>query len=166
MKALILFDSVFGHTNAIAEAIGRGLGNADSLELINFKHASEEKILSAQLLIVGSPTRGFMPTPEIHQFLKNLPANSLKGKYIAAFDTRILLSTIKSKPLRMMVDLGGYAAKPLRKVLIKKGSVALLEPQGFYVVDEKGPLAEGELENAQKWGEEIYRKYLLLKKCD
>jgi len=40
--------------------------------------------------------------------------------------------------------------------------VALLEPQGFYVVDEKGPLAEGELENAQKWGAKLAEKFRTL----
>jgi hypothetical protein len=83
--------------------------------------------------------------------LKNLPENCLQGVKVVAFDTRILLSDIKSAPLRFIVKTGGYAAKPISKMLTEKGGKLILPPEGFFVAGDQGPLKDGELERATRW---------------
>jgi flavodoxin I len=107
------------------------------------------------LLIVGSPTRGFRPTEAITHFLKSIVPNSLAGVKITAFDTRIATADIKSTPLQFMVKIGGYAARPMADVLVKKGGLLITPPEGFFVEGKKGPLKAGELERAADWARRI-----------
>ena len=151
MKVLVVFDSVFGNTQKVAAAIGEGIGEYAEVEVCAAGAFSQEKLQGLGFLIVGSPTRGFRPTPQIVKLLKNLPEKSLQDIKVAAFDTRILLSDIKSAPLRFIVKTGGYAAKPISKMLTEKGGKLILPPKGFFVGGDQGPLKDGELERATDW---------------
>jgi flavodoxin I len=151
MKTLIIYDSFFGNTEQIAQAIGQAIGTAPDVQVLRITNVTHTDLTRLDLLIVGSPTRGFRPTPAIADFLKAIPVNSLKGVRIAAFDTRIALEDIEKPIFRPLIKLGGYAAKPMAEILIKKGAVQRLPPEGFYVNGEKGPLKEGELERAAAW---------------
>ncbi len=151
MKCLIIVGSIFGNTRQIAGAVAKGVNQFADVEICDVKHFSVETVRNFQFVVVGSPTRGFRPMPEIAGFLKNLPAHSLDGKKVAAFDTRILLTTIKSSFFRFIVDKGGYAAGTIAKALQKKGGTLVMPPEGFFVLGEEGPLVEGEIERAEKW---------------
>jgi flavodoxin len=70
MKTLIVYDSVFGNTQKIAQAIAGALDCLDVLQVVN---ANLNQLSGLDLLIVGSPTRGFRPTPAITAFLKSIP---------------------------------------------------------------------------------------------
>lgn len=153
MKTLVLFESYFGNTAQIAKAIGKA--ENQNIKVAHYSEMNWEQISAYDLLIVGSPTRKFRPCENTVKFLKDIPKNSLSGKKVAAFDTRISLDSIKSKSLKFIVDKGGYAAKHILKSLKKKGGNDVLPPEGFYVIDEKGPLAEGELERATEWAEKL-----------
>ena len=157
MKTVVLFESFFGNTRHIAEAIENSLAQNNEVRILNVSEISWSKISDAEILIVGSATRAFRPCEATKQFLKNIPDNGLKGIKVAAFDTRILLSEIHSKLARYFVDKGGYAAKHIAKTLVTKGGKLVLPPEGFFVMDEKGPLAEGELKRAVKWAEQIVK---------
>ena len=150
MEALIIFDSVFGNTLKIAEAIVAGLGHVRA----KVAYVKEIESMSAplpDLIVVGSPTRQFRATPAIMNFLKSLPSNSLKGVQVAAFDTRIDLETIDSKPLKYLVDHGGYAANQIARKLKQRGGMLIRHPEGFLVNGEQGPLKEGEVDRAMNW---------------
>jgi flavodoxin len=147
MKALIVYDSVFGNTEKVAQSMAAAL-QASALPV---SQVATDKLRGLDLLIVGSPTRSFRPTPAISQFLKALLKNHLAGIQVAAFDTRIWLNTIDSAAFRFIVDKGGYAASTMAKALTKEGGKLLAPPEGFLVTGEQGPLKEGELERAAAW---------------
>ena len=151
MNALIIYDSVFGNTEKVTQAIGVALGSQDRVETLPVSQVSTDQLRGLDLLIVGSPTRSFRPTPAISQLLKSLPKNHLAVVQIATFDTRLWLETIDSSALRFIVDKGGYAANTLANALKKKGGQLLAPPEGFLVTGEQGPLKEGELERAAEW---------------
>jgi menaquinone-dependent protoporphyrinogen IX oxidase len=157
LKTIILYESFFGNTRHIAEAIGNSVAQNNEVRVLNVSEVSWKEISDAEILIVGSATRAFRPCEATKAFLKNIPENGLNCKKVAAFDTRILLSEIHSKVARYLVDKGGYAAKHIAKALDKKGGKLVLPPEGFFVKDEKGPLAEGELERAVKWAVQIVK---------
>lgn len=157
MKTVVLFESFFGNTRQIAETIGNSLAQNNEVRILNVSEISWKEISDAEILVVGSATRAFRPCEATKAFLKNIPENGLNGKKVAAFDTRILLSEIHSKVARYLVDAGGYAAKHIAKALEKKGGKLVIQPEGFFVKDDKGPLAEGELERAAKWDELIVK---------
>jgi flavodoxin I len=160
VKALIIYDSFFGNTEQVAQAIGRGLGSSEELQTLRVGMVKTEQLTGLELLIVSSPTRGFRPSPAISNFLKGIPKNGLKGTRIAAFDTRFTEEEIRSsaKILPFLVNIFGYAAKPIADGLEKRGGELIAPPEGFYVRGTEGPLLEGELERAEEWARGIAAK--------
>ncbi|MGD0574020.1 MAG: flavodoxin domain-containing protein [Anaerolineales bacterium] len=155
MRVLVVYDSVFGNTELVAQAVGKALGSPVDVAVVRVNDVKLEQLAGLQLLIVGSPTRGFRPTEAIADFLKRIPADGIRGVPVAAFDTRLSTSDIESSALRLLVKTGGYAAKPIADRLKKKGGEVIIPPEGFLVSGEKGPLKEGELERAALWAKRI-----------
>ena len=153
MRALVVYDSVFGNTEKVAYAIRDSLGS--DVEALRVGNASHERLQGLEYLIVGSPTRAFNPTKEITSFLKGIPDGSLRGVKVAAFDTRLDPKKVNSKVLNVLVKFFGYAAKPIGERLQKKGGTLVVPPEGFFVEDTEGPLREGELERATEWTRRI-----------
>jgi flavodoxin I len=154
MNTLVIYDSQFGNTEKVAKAIAETLG--DSAEAIHVAKVTPQDIESLDALIVGSPTQRFRPTLPITTFLKSLPARSLKGVHVAAFDTRLTVEEIESHAvLAFFVRIFGYAAKPIGRLLAKKGGQLFLPPEGFFVQGMEGPLVEDELERAREWTQQF-----------
>jgi len=148
MKAVIIYDSMYGNTEKIAQAIGDGLTGEVKVVRVGDVNASELKTFD--MLIVGSPVHGGRATPLIDAFLKQLPAHSLEGKSVAAFDTRFE-SEDQGIGLRIVMSVIRYAAERIAKDLAKKGGRLVAEPEGFIVENKEGPLKQEELERASKW---------------
>jgi len=155
MKALVAYDSVFGNTEKIAQAIANGLGSQAAVQILRADQVTPEQLTGWDLLVVGSPTRGFRPTEAVAALLKRIPRKSLKGAKVAAFDTRFKADEIESAGLRFLVKTGGYAAKRIAAQLNRAGGSLIVPPEGFYVEDTEGPLKEGELERAAGWAKRI-----------
>jgi flavodoxin len=151
MKALVVYDSVFGNTEKVAQAMGDALG-AQALRVGDVK---PEHLSGLDALFVGSPTRAFSPTPAIKAWLRGLPPRSLQGVKVAAFDTRASVEEVNSAILTFMVKIFGYAAEPIGKRLVRKGGEMAISPEGFFVEGTEGPLREGELERAADWVRQV-----------
>ena len=147
MKTLVIYDSVFGNTEKVAQSVAAALQTT----ALPVSQVTAEQVREQDVLVVGSPTRGFRPTEGISKFIEALPKNHLANVRVAAFDTRIVLETINSKALRFLVDKGGYAASTIAKMLQNKGGKLVLAPEGFFVTGEQGPLKDGELQRATEW---------------
>ena len=156
MKALVVYDSVFGNTEQVAFAIMDGLGS--EVEALRVGAVGYDRLQGLEFLIVGSPTRAFNPTKAITSFVKGIPGGSIGGVKVAAFDTRIDPADVNSKVLNFFVKFMGYAAKPIGDRLQKKGGVLVVPPEGFFVNDTEGPLREGELERAAAWAGQFLEK--------
>jgi len=139
MTSLIIYDSLYGNTQKIAEAIA----NVNGGIVIRVQDFKKEMLEGAVLLIVGCPIHGWQPSKSTLDFLASLPPDSLKGKRVAAFDTRI-----KS-------FLSGSASDKVDKKLVSLGGVSVAPPGKFFVKGKEGPLLEGELENAKNWFRDI-----------
>jgi flavodoxin len=157
MKALVIYDSVFGNTEQTARAIGNALASGAQVETLRVTDVRPEQLAGLDLLVVGSPTRGFRPTPAISSFLGGLPAHALSGVRVAAFDTRVAVAEVGSRVLTGMVKFFGYAAEKIAARLQKKGGEQALPPEGFIVQEREGPLKEGELERAGEWAARLVR---------
>jgi flavodoxin len=155
MNALVVYDSVFGNTEKVAQAMGDALGSQAEVQTLRVSDAKPEHLAGLNVLVVGSPTRAFSPTPAIKSRLRGLPAKSLQGVRVAAFDTRADVAEVGSAILTFMVSIFGYAAKPIGKGLVRKGGELAMPPEGFYVGGTEGPLKEGELERAADWARGI-----------
>jgi flavodoxin len=151
MKTLVIYDSVFGNTEQIARVIGNALGPREEVGIFRVGSVKPEQLTGVELLIVGSPTRGFRATEAMVGFLKEIPAQGLKGMRVAAFDTRIDVKTIKFFLFRRLVKSGGFAAPRIAESLKNAGGDLVAPPEGFFVKKSEGPLEDGELERAEEW---------------
>jgi len=152
VKSIVVYDSQFGNTKLIAEAIGWAL---ESIGRVFVMHASDVQpgdLMGINRLIVGSPTQQLSATPAVLNWIKTIPRDGLRGVRAAAFDTRFTEEKIsQTKVLPFFVRIFGYGAKPISDRLEKKGAEIVLPPEGFYVADTEGPLFERELERAAEW---------------
>jgi len=144
MKALIVYDSVYGNTEKIARAIAEAITPSGEVKVLRAGEANPSELESIDLLIVGSPTHGGRPTPAVQNLLNKVP--ELQGINVAAFDTRIPTKLVK---------VFGYAAGRIANNLKKKSGTLIASPEGFFVTGGQGPLKEGELERAAGWAKGI-----------
>ena len=142
MKALIVYDSVYGNTEKIARAIAGALTPSAEVKVLRPGEVNPSDLESLDLLVVGSPTQGGRPTPAIQDFLNKVPERAIKGVNVAAFDTRFSTK---------LVGIFGYAAGKIASSLKRNGGTLVLPPEAFFVKSKEGPLKEGELERAAGW---------------
>ena len=143
MKLLVIYDSTYGNTEKIAEAIGQAV----AAEVRRVGQVSFSDLKAFDLVIIGSPTLGGRSTEAIQTLLKTASV-TLKGIRAAAFDTRLT-----SKWVRIF----GYAAPRIAGSLEELGATLLGSPEGFFVLGKEGPLKEGELERAAGWAKEVVK---------
>jgi flavodoxin len=142
MKAHIVYDSAYGNTKTVAEAVAQEL-KAFSATAVSVAEFDPGRLAAGDLLVVGSPINGWRPTPRITQLLGQLANGKLKGVDAAAFDTRV----------RFFIH--GDAAKKMTKLLKDGGAHVISSPAMFYVRGTEGPLRSGELEKAASWAAEL-----------
>lgn len=155
MKTLIVYESFYGNTEKIAQAVAETLRGQSEVQVVRAAEAKPEQIAGMDLLIVGSATRAFQPSPATKAFLAAIPTGALQGIRVAAFDTRVVMDKTVPGILRFMARLFGYAAKPIAARLVKKGGTLVGTPEGFFVKGSEGPLADGELERAAEWAKTL-----------
>ena len=157
MKTLLIYDSIYGNTEKIAQSIVNVLKEQGETTLVRVGDFTMDMLVGIEILVVGSPTQQFRATAAMKGFLKGIPSGSLRGIRVAAFDTRLTQANIDGTPvLPHFVKLFGYAAEPIGKALEKKGGRLLIPAEGFYVVGMEGPLVEGELERAATWARKLF----------
>jgi len=161
MKTLVLYDSQYGNTQQIAQAIANQLGSPEEVALLRPAEFDSSQLAGLSLLVVGSPTQRFMATPALMAWLQDIPREGLQGMKVATFDTRLTEQQIQTTPvLKWFVRKSSYAAWWLAKQLKNKGGTLFLPPEGFYVAGMEGPLLPSELERAATWGRKILSNHL------
>lgn len=154
-KALVIYDSAYGNTEQVARAIGDALGPPEAVTLLHVRDARPDGLAGAALLVVGCPTQRFRPSAPVAHLLRAIPAGSLRGVHVAAFDTRLAASDFPSPIVRFMINTGGYAAKTIADRLRKSGGSLIAPPEGFFVAGTEGPLKPGELARARAWAVQL-----------
>ena len=142
MEAMVVYDSQYGNTAKIAQAIGEAIGG----QVVRVADVGPADLEGLDLLIVGSPTHGGWYTPGITGLLEALPP--LEGFKVAAFDTRTASIWNRLLPF-------GYAAPRIARKLEGSGGTLLAPPEGFVVLGIEGPLKDGEFERAAGWAREL-----------
>ena len=163
MQIVVVYESIYGNTAAVAQAIAEGLQALGDVDV----RAVGDEAIAADMLVVGAPTHAhglpssmtrkaietaaedaeakgepldYQPTAGIRKFLDRLPEGN--GAAMACFDTRFDTSRI----------LTGSAAKTMAHKLARRGYRIVAEPESFFVLDSEGPLKDGELDRARRWG--------------
>lgn len=149
MQTLVLYDSRFGNTGAIAHAIAAGAAGSSSVTILNAEAAKREQFAGRpDLVIVGGPTHNHGPSDGL-KALADLVARRLPGVTAACFDTRY----------RGPALLMGSGAAATTKSLAKAGAFLVASPESFFIV-RKGSVASqvlepAEIERAEAWGRAV-----------
>lgn len=157
MKVLVIYDSVFGNTEQIAQAIAGKLAPLGDVRLSRAGDLSPSDLAGSDFVIVGAPTQGGRSTKPVGELLDAIPRDALKGVRVASFDTRISAAD-SGIGIRLLVSIIGYAAGKIAQKLKGLGGVLIAPPEGFIVKDREGPLKEGELKRASAWAESLANK--------
>ena len=158
MNILVLYASVFGNTEKVAQTIGSALTENGTVIVRKVEEVQSADWQELDAVVVGSPTRAFQATPALMKVLRSIPGYGLQGVKAAVFDTRADLEMVNSKVLTTMMKFFGYADQPIARVLKKKGATLLSPTAGFFVQESEGPLVDGELERASAWVKSLLAK--------
>jgi len=160
MRAVVVYESHWGNTRAVAEAIAEGIG-PEAIAL-NTDQAFGPDLEAADLIVAGAPVIAFglagdrgiagvrkaaetsatppdLSHPSLRRWLESLPHGNGAS---ASFETRVRWSP-------------GGATGAIEDGLEKAGYRTIAVRQRFVVRGQAGPLREGELERARAWGTEL-----------
>jgi hypothetical protein len=168
MRAVVVYESMYGNTRAVAQAIGEGLRSVHDVVVVPVGRAGPEVVDAATLLVVGGPTHAHGMTrrrtreaaaeaagkqdstvvledgatgPGVREWLASLGHLNVLA---AAFDTRVDWPAV----------LSGRASKGIDSELGKHGAHRAATPESFLVTKEN-ELESGEEDRARRWGESL-----------
>jgi len=162
MKALVVYESMFGNTEEVARAIGAGLAESMAVEVQSVANASPAVPQDVELLIIGGPTHAFSmsrrstredavkqgshasPSVGLREWLAGLPAQR-RAATLTTFDTRVNGAR----------HLPGSAAKSAARSARRHGFTHVERGESFYVDGTAGPILDGEIERATDWGRQL-----------
>jgi len=157
MTALIVFESMFGNSEAVARAVAAGVAEHLPVEVVGVA-AAPARIDGYDLVVVGGPTHALGMTrastrkaaldqgatgaagPGVREWLAGLERPGGRPR-AATFDTRIRARGVP-----------GSAAKAMRRRLRRIGADVSPGAASFWVGGTPGPLLDGELRRAERWG--------------
>lgn len=160
MKAVVVYESLWGNTAAVARAVADGLG--PDARALTTDEATPQVVAEADIIVAGAPVIAFSlasdktlesiarsetdaPTPpdtshpSLRGWLADLPTNH---GLAATFETRLWWS------------LRG-ATGTIEGALRKAGYRTIAKGEKFVVDGKYGPLRDGELERAREWGRDL-----------
>lgn len=160
MNALVVYESHWGNTAAVARAIAAGIG--PETRVLTTDEASTEALTDVDLLVAGAPVIAFrlgtdrmleslanqsakapspadVSHPSMRSWLGRLPHG--RGRS-AAFETRIWWSP-------------RGATSDIERGLERAGYQPVAKAHRFVVKGSYGPLRDGELERAREWGADL-----------
>jgi hypothetical protein len=165
MRVVVVYESMYGNTHLIAEAIGEGLGESADVVVVPVSEAHAALADGADLLVVGGPTHvhgmsrprtrsaavdaaekpgsgltveAEASGPGVRELLESLGTLDMRA---AAFDTRI------DAP----APITGRASKVIARKLRQHRCTLIAEPESFLVTKESH-LEPDEAEHAKRWG--------------
>ena len=142
-KAIVVYESKYGNTKRVAEAITEGMREAPGVEAVlnEVKEVELDKLVEFDAILVGSPNHMGSATKGIRKFIDELGRLSLGVKLGAVFDTYIGRDFEK-------------AVKKMEKQIGEKVPGLKLATPGLSIKVEgmKGPISEGELPKGKEFG--------------
>jgi flavodoxin len=168
MRALVVYESMYGNTHAVASAVAEGLRPSYEVDVVPVGEAAPDALAAADLLVVGGPTHihgmsrpasrkmavdasrqpqgppldAAAQGPGVREWLDALATAT--GSIAAAFDTR----------LRGMPFFTGRAGLGIARKLRRHGFRLAVAPESF-IVDKQNHLTPEELHRAARWGRRL-----------
>lgn len=171
MRVLVVYESMFGNTRAVAEAIARGLTSAAvaDVELCEIGAAAKTLDPDLDLVVAGGPTHAHgMTTARSRQDAAHRAGDRLlvsRGGGLREWLATVACGT--ARPSMAIFDtrikgpgiLWGSAARAADRLAREHGFHSFVTPESFLVGGPSGPLfdrvLDGELGRAERWGADL-----------
>lgn len=178
VEVAIVYESLFGNTRAVAEAIADGIRTADPaghVDLVRVADVKADQISRAGLLVVGGPThmRGMTSGGTRRKGLQGerqaagktgqgfAPETGAEGPgirdWFGALPRAVPGAHAAAFDTRADFRLAGGAARKIYHRLRRRGYDLVAKPEGFVIEGTEGPLRPGEQEKAKAWGAMLIR---------
>lgn len=163
MNTLIVYESLFGNTARIAEAIADGIRRTTgSVEVVATDAAPDQVPDNVGLLVLGGPTHAFgMTRTSTRADATKQGASQSVGRgmreWIDQAEPRANLPIVTFDTRVKVPFLPGSAAKSAVKALRGRGFEHAERGETFWVEGKDGPLKPGEIERAAEWGASLSR---------
>lgn len=168
MKVLVVYESMFGNTRLVAEAVAEGLRTTADAAAVPVAEASDSLVAGVDLLVVGGPTHVHgMSRPRTRQMAAEMAEKPGSGVQMeggalgaglrewlaalpdgrarsAAFDTRLPMSPLFT----------GRASRGITRLMRRRGFKPVVAPESF-IVDTTNRLLDGEIDRAREWGRSL-----------
>jgi len=169
MRAVIVYESMYGNTHEVAQRIADGLRTGYEVALLPVHEATSAVVADADLLLVGGPTHAHgMTTSATRKSARDAAAKpgsalqlesdtdgaglrdwfntlgTLPGTKAAAFDTRFDAVAVFT----------GHAGKGISHRLRRHRCTMVADPESF-LVDKHTVLLPGEADRAEQWGRRL-----------
>ncbi|MCP2248036.1 flavodoxin family protein [Lentzea aerocolonigenes] len=159
-RALVVYESMFGNTGLVAEAVAEGLRTGMTVDLVEVGSAPPVLGEEVELLVVGGPTHAFSmskPGTRADAARQGADARAAAGAGLREWVDQVGKGT--ARPVVVAFDtkvkrprLPGSAARAALTRLRRAGFRTVKPAENFYVGGTKGPLVDGELDRARNWG--------------
>ncbi len=168
MDNVVIYESLWGNTAAVADAIASGLGS--NAVALTTDQATPTVIANAQLIVVGSPVHAMNLPTEGSRASASTKVYGKPGLHADVSHTSIRewLETVPSGDRRCAAfetgirgPLGHGAAKAILKQLSAAGLTPISDPHTFTVAlvtrssEPAALLLPGQEEKARRWGEQL-----------
>jgi hypothetical protein len=164
MKAVVMYESMFGNSELVARAVADGLAEHLEVEIHDVSDPTAAGVpAGTELLVVGGPTHAFsmsrantrqdairqgamngLASRGLREWLGDMP-DDLQALPCATFDTRV--SRARKLP--------GPAARSAARMLRRHRAHLVVPPMSFFVDDVAGPLGGDQLTRARTWGAQL-----------
>ncbi len=179
MRAVIVYESLYGNTHQIAEAIGDGVRQAEpdaQVTCLRVGDASPDVASGADLLVVGGPTHMLRMSSQRSRQMgieaeqkaaaENKPTHPIEpgadGPGVRDWSEGLHQAARGGQAAafdtRLPSPLSGGAARGIARRLRRHGYMLAAKPEGFIVEGAQGPLRSGERERALAWGAGLARR--------
>ena len=158
--ALVVYESMFGNTKAVAETIAEVLRKSADVAMFEVADAPNMIDSDIGLVIVAAPTHAFSLSGESTRRDAGDRGDLVsKGRGVREWIAdvqrtgHVRFATVDTKVRKPL--LPGSAAKAAAKRLRNKGWTEIAKPTSFFVDGVTGPLLEGELDRAGRWARQL-----------
>jgi hypothetical protein len=171
MRATVVYESLFGHTWEVAEAVAEGLRAAAPGVAVDCRPVVDAgpAVGQVDLLVVGGPTHFLgMSSPRSRRVVRQYqeraaghhprqapgkhPADPGVREWLAALPLAAGRRLAAAFDTRLTTLFPGSAARLMARSLEEHGYEVITRPEGFLVESMLGPLSAGERDRARAWG--------------
>lgn len=161
MRALVVYESMFGNTQAVARAVAEGMSPRLDTEVMEVGTAPATIDPDVAVLVVGAPTHGLtLSRPDSRANAARQAGKPLVSQGIGVREWLASVQVPAGLPAvsfdtRVKPRIPGSAARTARRHLRTLGCRMIMPPKDFWVTWKPGHLRDGELERARQWGAQV-----------